>query len=98
MKTCPLNESEDDEDKIEGTKTERGKAQAKQEEGWLNIFVEELGDFVDELDDFVEGLDEFEEGLDEFVFVGGLDEFLVGGGIVLRWGIDLAGFVVGAGV
>ena len=45
----------------------------------------------------MEGLAEFEEGLDEFVFVRGLDEFL-GGGLVLRWGIDLARVVVGAGV
>ena len=89
MKTCPLNDSEDDEDERE--KGESGKAQAEQVEGWLNVFVEGVGDFVDRMDDFVEGLPEFDKGLDEFVFVGGLDEFLIGRGLVLVWGIDLLG-------
>ena len=45
---------------------ESEKAQAEQEEGWLDVFVEGLKDFAAGLAEFV---------LDEFV--GGLDEFLV---------------------
>ena len=81
-----------------GWEGERGKAQAEQEEGWLNVFVEGLGDFVNGFDDFEKRLAKFEEGLDEFVFVGGLDEFHVDRGHVLGWGIDFTGGVVGAEV
>ena len=39
------------------------KTQAEQEEGWLNVFMERLGDFVDGLDDLEEGLAEFGLGI-----------------------------------